>query len=195
MGTQGLSGTGIPLWGIVVIALASVAVVLAAAAAVWWWRWRKFYNHQKRSRRQEIPLVQDESSSSMPSSSSPRPSTSAAAAIKARYLASLENEGLDPDRNSLPPGHPFGERVPSIKSFVSGGTLLTMGAALSTPRGAWITRTTLPVTEEHQLRHRAASFTNSELTFSTNVTFAPMALSDNGHPSGPVPPVNMGIPP
>ena len=130
----------------------------------------------------------------MPSSSSPRPSTTAAAAIKARYLASLKNDGSDPDRNSLPPGHPYKERVPSIKSFVSGGTFLSMGAALSTPRGAWITRTTLPVTEEHQLRHRAASVTNSELTASTSVMFAPMAISDNGHPPGPVPPANMGIP-
>jgi hypothetical protein len=76
--------------------------------------------------------------------------------------------------------------------------MLSMAAALTSPRGRRITRTTLPIHEEHELRRRAASVTNSEFTVSTGVMFAPMVVSENGHPiaaSGPVPPANMGIPP
>jgi hypothetical protein len=176
-----------------------VAVVLTASAAVWWWRWKRLYNQHKRAQRQqEAPLFQDEPQVHRQGAPLPPTSTTPAAAIKARYLASVENEGSDPDRNSLPPGHPYNERVPSIKSFVSGGTLLSMGAALTTPRGGRITRTTLPIPEEHQLRHRAASVTNSEFTASTGIMFAPMVVSDNGHgiaPSEPIPPTSIGIPP
>lgn len=172
---------------------------MAAIAAIWWWRWRRLYNQHRRAPRQpEVPLFGDEASSSVRASSSSPPSTSAAGVIKARYLAKFKNESSEPDRNSLPPGHPFGERVPSIKSFVSGGTLLTMGAALSTPRGGRVKRTTLPVTEEHELRQKAASVTNSEFTVTTGIMFAPMAPSDNGHPivsSEPILPANIGIPP
>lgn len=205
---------GIPVWAIITMALASLAIVLALFAAVWWWRWRQLYNEHKRARQQDAQLL--DASRETPS---PHPSSTEAAAIKQRYLSSFlamrsqssigrgdGEETPDPRRNSLPFWHPYAVRVPSVKSFTS-STISVGGALGSYPRKTRTTRSTLAENtheeeEEYRRPARPVSSSTSEFTVSTGVLFSPMAPSEHGHhppiPMAPlesIPPAHTGIPP